>query len=319
MRVLFVVNPYAGRGEIRARLLDVVQLLTRAGHTVTVHPTSGPGEILTLLARVGQDYDMVLASGGDGTLNETISGLMELTQRPLLAYIPAGTVNDTATNLRLPRNILQAAEVAVSGREFRCDVASFNERWFLYVAAFGIFTDVAYATPQQQKHSLGRLAYFLQGVRSLSDIRVYRVHVTTPEQEFEDDVIFGMVASTTSVGGFRSLGKELRRYVRLDDGLSEVVLVKNPKNLAEFNAMAGALLRMDLRAPYFYFLQTSEVLLEFRQPVPWTLDGEYGGTVREAHIVNHQGALRFQAPPELTAEAESLPEPPADTPPESEA
>ena len=307
-RVLFVVNPYAGRGEIRGRLLDVVQLLTRAGCTVTVHPTSGPGEIRRLLGEVGPQYDMILASGGDGTLNETVSGLMALPERPLLAYIPAGTVNDTATNLNLPRGILQAAQVAVSGREFRCDVSCFNDRWFLYVAAFGLFTDVAYATPQQQKHSLGRLAYLLQGVRSLSDIRVYRVRVTTPEQEFEDDVIFGMVASTTSVGGFRALGRGLKRYVRLDDGLSELLLVKNPKNLVEFNAMAGALLRLDFTAPYFHFLQTTEALLEFRSPVAWTLDGEYGGSVREAHIVNHRGALRIRCPQPEDAPALDQPE-----------
>lgn len=295
-RILFVINPYAGRGEIRGKLLEVLQLLTKAGHTVTVHPTCAPGEIRKLLFEVGGNYDMVLASGGDGTLNETVSGLMGLERRPQLAYIPAGTVNDTATNLQLPRNILQAAQVAVDGQEFLCDAASFNERWFLYVAAFGLFTDVSYATPQQQKHTLGRLAYLLQGVRALSEVKTYPVRVTTPDAVIEDEVILGMACSTTSIGGFHTALGALRGRISLNDGLSEVLLVKKPRNLQDFNAMATALLRRDMQVSYFHFLQTKEALFEFPEPVPWTLDGEFGGEVTRAKIINHHAALRFCAP-----------------------
>ena len=213
-RLLFVVNPYAGRGEIRGKLLEVIQLFSGAGYTVTVHPTTGPGEIQKLLARCGTEYDMVVASGGDGTLNETVSGLMELERRPLLGYIPAGTVNDTATNLQLPRNILKAARVAVEGTVFPCDVSSFNSRWFLYVAAFGLFTDVSYDTPQQQKQTLGRLAYLLRGVRALSEVKTYHVRVTMPDRILEDDVIFGAVCSTVSVGVWKKWKYFARRSSR---------------------------------------------------------------------------------------------------------
>ncbi|MBO6054642.1 MAG: diacylglycerol kinase family lipid kinase, partial [Oscillospiraceae bacterium] len=290
-RVLFVLNPTAGRGEIRTHLLEVIQLLTEAGYSVTVHPTSGAGQIPDLLRESGGSYDLILTSGGDGTLNETVSGLMDLDPRPLLAYIPAGTVNDTAANLHLPLSILPAAEIAVKGTPSLMDVQSFNDKWFFYVAAFGLFTDVAYATPQEQKHVWGRLAYLMQGVRALSDIKVYRVRVETPEETLEESVIFGAVCSTTSVGGFHPSG--IRDRVDLHDGLSEVLLVRQPRNLADFSSMASALLRLDFDSPYFFFAHASSVRFTFEDAVPWTLDGEYGGTVQAAVIRNHPGALRF--------------------------
>ena len=293
-RVLFVLNPTAGRGEIRTHLLEVIQLLTEAGYSVTVHPTSGAGQIPDLLRDNGGSYDLILTSGGDGTLNETVSGLMGLDPRPTLAYIPAGTVNDTAANLHLPLSILPAAEIAVKGTSTLMDVQSFNDKWFFYVAAFGLFTDVAYATPQEQKHVWGRLAYLMQGVRALSDIKVYRVRVETPEETLEESVIFGAVCSTTSVGGFHPSG--IKDRVDLHDGLSEVLLVRQPKNLADFSSMASALLRLDFDSPYFFFAHASSVRFVFEDAVPWTLDGEYGGAVREAVIRNHPGALRFMVP-----------------------
>ena len=292
-KILFVVNPHAGRGEIRGKVLEVIELLTKAGHTVTVHPTTGPGDIRALLPTLEGQYDMILASGGDGTINETVSGLMRMKNRPLLAYIPAGTVNDTATNLSLPRSIRKAAEVAVKGKEFPLDISSFNGAWYVYVAAFGVFSDVAYATPQQQKNLLGRLAYLLQGVRSLSDVRTYRVRVKTAQQEFEDEVIFGMVCSTTSVGGFSPSAKGLKERISLSDGLSEVILVKRPRTLADFSNMAASLLRMDLTSKYFHFLQADRVEFTFEERVPWTLDGEFGGSVSDATIINHPRAVRI--------------------------
>ena len=294
-KILFVVNPHAGRGEIRGKVLEVIELLTKDGHTVTVHPTTGKGDIAALLPPLEGQYDMILASGGDGTINETVSGLMQMRTRPTLAYIPAGTVNDTATNLSLPRNILKAAEVAVRGQEIPLDISSFNGSWYVYVAAFGIFTDVAYATPQQHKNLLGRLAYLMQGVRSLSDVRTYHVRVKTPVTEFEDDVIFGMVCSTTSVGGFSPSPKGLKDRISLCDGLSEVILVKRPKTLSDFSNMASSLLRMDLTSKYFHFLQTDRVEFTFEERVPWTLDGEFGGSVTTATVRNHRGAIRICA------------------------
>ena len=202
-KLLFFVNPKAGHGDIRSVLLEILQIFTQGGFDVTVHPTSGPREITQVISQVGEDYDMVVSIGGDGTLNETVSGLMTLNHPPLLGYIPGGTVNDVAATLSLPKNPLEAAKTIVTGREFVMDIGAFNDRWFTYVAAFGAFTDVSYATPQPDKRILGRLAYLLQGVNRLADIRPIHVRMWIDGQMIEDDVLFGMVASTTSVGGFR--------------------------------------------------------------------------------------------------------------------
>ncbi len=292
-KLLFFVNPKAGHGDIRSVLLEILQIFTQGGFDVTVHPTSGPREITQVISQVGEDYDMVVSIGGDGTLNETVSGLMTLNHPPLLGYIPGGTVNDVAATLSLPKNPLEAAKTIVTGREFVMDIGAFNDRWFTYVAAFGAFTDVSYATPQPDKRILGRLAYLLQGVNRLADIRPIHVRMWIDGQMIEDDVLFGMVASTTSVGGFR-FKEDLA--VSLNDGLSEVVLVRNIETLDEFNRVATALLKQDLRSPYFYVYKTDRVRFQFEKPVAWTLDGESGGEVKAAEIRNCHNSLRIVVP-----------------------
>lgn len=293
--MLFFVNPNAGHAEIRTHLMDVLEIFTLGGYDVTVHPTSHAGEITQVIAEEGGGYDMVVSAGGDGTLNETVSGLMTLEQPPLLGYLPGGTVNDVASTLHLPKNCLDAASVVIGGREARIDLGSFNDRWFAYVAAFGAFTGVAYRTAQSDKRMLGRLAYLLRGVQALGEIRPIHVRAVTAERTIEDDVVLGLVSSTTSVGGFKAKrGLE----ISLTDGLSEVVLVRDVKNLMELNAMASAILRQDFENEYFYLLRTNHIDFYFDEEVPWTLDGEFGGSLRRAEIRNHRQALRIMVPAE---------------------
>ena len=299
--MLFFVNPNAGHAEIRTHLMEVLKIFTQGGFEVTVHPTSRPGELTEVVAQRGGDYDMVVSAGGDGTLNETVSGLMQLENPPLLGYLPGGTVNDVASTLGLPRNCLEAASVVVGGREVRIDVGSFNDRWFSYVAAFGAFTGVAYRTAQSDKRILGRMAYLLRGVQSLSEIRPIHVRAVTDQGVIDDQVVLGLVASTTSVGGFKARpGLD----IALDDGLSEVILVRDLKNLAELNAVAAAVLKQDFTGKYFYLLRASHIEFYFDEPVPWTLDGEFGGDVRRAEIRNHRRALRIMIPADKVLPAE---------------
>jgi len=296
-KMLFFVNPNAGHAEIRANLMEVLQIFTLGGYDVTVHPTSHAREITEVIASVGERYDMIVSTGGDGTLNETVSGLMQLAHPPVLGYVPGGTVNDVASTLKLPKNTLDAAKVVVTGREFLLDIGSFNENWFTYVAAFGAFTDVAYQTPQEDKRVFGRMAYLLAGARAIGDIRPVHVRAIAPDRMIEDDVLIGMVCSTTSVGGFKAW-RDLE--ISLNDGLSEVVLVKDIKNLIDFNAVAGAILRQDFDNDYFDFFQTDSIRFEFNAPVAWTLDGEFGGSVETAEISNHSRALRIMVPQDET-------------------
>lgn len=292
-KMLFFVNPNAGHSEIRNNLMEVLEIFTLAGYDVTVHPTSRPREITEILTADAEGYDIIVATGGDGTLNETVSGLMRMEKRPLLGYIPGGTVNDVASTLRVPKNPLEAARAIVSGREIEVDVGRHNNNWFTYVAAFGAFTDVAYLTPQGEKRILGRLAYLLAGVKALGEIRPIHVRVEHDEGTIEDDVLFGLVASTTSVGGFKAKGE---LDICLNDGLHEVVLVRDIKTLFGFTDVASALLRQDFTGPHFHMLQTRNIRFDFDREVPWTLDGEFGGSGRTAVIRNHCRALRIMVP-----------------------
>ena len=207
-KLLFFVNPRAGHSEIRGSLMQAIQIFTAGGYEVTVHPTSAPRDLTRQIAERAAGYDLVVCTGGDGTLNEAVSGLMQLppADRPPLGYIPGGTVNDVAKTLGLSLDPILAAQDIVTGREFPIDIGAFGkDRWFVYVAAFGLFTGVSYQTPQEDKQVLGRLAYFLHGVKALGEVKPIHARVEFEDQVLELDVLDGLVCSTTSVGGVLAL------------------------------------------------------------------------------------------------------------------
>ena len=296
-KLLFFVNPVAGHAEIRNHLVEILQIFTEAGYAVTVHPTAAPKDLTQQLAARGPEFDLIVCTGGDGTLNEAVSGLMLLPEekRPPLGYIPAGTTNDVATTLGLSRDHLTAARDIVSGTPFAIDVGDFGGRPFAYVAGFGLFTDVSYDTPQHDKRLLGRLAYLLGGIRALSEVHPVHVRVTSDGMTQELDVLDGLVCSSTSVAGFRMI-RDLSPSV--NDGKFEVVLVRDIRNLADFGAAAGCLLREELPEPYFVTFQTERVRFEFDEPVPWTLDGEFGGAQAQIEIRALARAVQIIVPGE---------------------
>lgn len=297
-RLLFFINPNAGHTEIRNHLMEVIQVFSSGGYDVTVYPTAAPRDLTRKIAQDGESYDLLVCTGGDGTLNEAVSGLMQLPadKRPPLGYIPAGTVNDVASTLGLSKNTVQAARDIISGTPFAMDTGCFcGERWFTYVAAFGLFTDVPYETPQEDKRVLGRLAYLLEGVRSLSGVKPIHMRMSCDGETVEADVLDGLVCSTTSVAGFKpkaDLG------ISLNDGKAEILLVRNFKNLIDFSNAAGCLLRASFQNDYFITRKTDHVEFTFDEPVSWTLDGEYGGSGTRADIQIHRQALHIIVPPE---------------------
>ena len=294
-KMLLFVNPAAGREEMQRELMDVISRFTAAGYDVTCHPTQRPQDISQVLADRGSEYDMIVTCGGDGTLNETVTGLMHLNKKPkpLLGYIPAGTVNDFATSLNIPKTIPEAVTNIIEGVPFPVDMGGFNDKYFTYVAAFGAFTKVSYETPHASKQALGRAAYLLEGVRSLSDIHPIHVTVRTEDTVIEDDVLLGMITNATSVGGFKALDDDI---VKMDDGLNELILIRAPKDLVDFNNLIGALLLRDFTPEHFHILQSAYVTLEFDAPVAWTLDGEYGGESTKADIININTPVRIMVP-----------------------
>lgn len=290
-KMFFVFNPHSGRGRIRSRLFDILQVFSNAGYEVTVHPTREPKDATAQVRDLPDDYDLVVCSGGDGTMDEVVQGMM-LREHPIpLGYIPSGTVNDFARSLKIPRNMVQAAEIAVNGRDFPCDIGTLNEEHFVYIAAFGIFTDVAYSTRQDVKNVLGNMAYLLEGMKRLSKIPSCHVHLISEELETEGDFIFGMVTNSRSVGGFKSI---IGRKVQFDDGVFEATFIRTPQNAVELQEILAAIVLKEIDSKYMYSFRTSRLVVESEEPIPWTLDGEFGGDWQSVIIQNHQKALSIR-------------------------
>lgn len=282
-KMLFIYNPKAGKAQIRNKLADILDVFTRGGYEITVYPTQKSEDAMEKTRTRSRDYDIVVCSGGDGTLDEVVTGMIHSGFRTPIGYIPAGSTNDFGGSLGLPKNMVRAAENIVSGNDFACDVGSFNEDVFVYIAAFGLFTDVSYETGQDMKNVLGHMAYLLEGMKRLPAIRSYPMRVTYEDTTIVDDFIFGMVTNSVSVGGFKRItGKN----VKLDDGVFEVTLIKRPKNPMELNNIMVSLLNRDIDTNAMYCFRTSKLEMTSTEPLPWTLDGEYGGTHTKVVIEN---------------------------------
>ena len=281
--LLFILNPYSGKAQIKNKLLKIVDTFVANGWNTSVHPTQSRNDAFETAKSLGASYDLVVVSGGDGTLSETIRGIISIPEerRPNLGYIPSGTTNDFASNLKIPKDMLRAAENIMSGRSFKCDVGLFNTKSFVYVSAFGAFTDVAYATPQQTKNALGQFAYFLEGIKKLYSLKSQFITVKYDGLTISDEFIFGMVSNTSYVGGFKT-AKAFKS--QLNDGLFEVVLIRRPKNIIEFQDLMARLVMMDLSSDLFYIFKANNIEFESAEPVSWTLDGEYGGSLCNVNI-----------------------------------
>ncbi len=290
--LLFVVNPRSGRAEIRNKLSGILDIFTKAGYLTTVYMTQSQGDADRMVAEIGDRFDRVAVCGGDGTVNETLNGLMRLENRPPLAIIPAGTTNDYSFTLHIPFNMLKAAEIAVTDRILTIDVGRFNGRHFTYVAAFGLFTDVTYETPQDAKNILGSVAYVLEGAKRMSVIRSYRVKVEYDEGVIEDDVIVGLFSNSVSVAGLRTAFED----AKLDDGLFEITLVKMPKTFADVQAIINILLNFEtmrsVDSDFLRVVTTRSARVTCAEPIAWTVDGESGGAVTEVEIGNVHKAIR---------------------------
>lgn len=289
-KLLFIYNPRAGKAQIKSKLADILDIFAEEEYEITVVPTRKRDDARLATAGRSKKYDLVVCSGGDGTLDEVVTGMMQSGFRTPIGYIPAGSTNDFGGSLGLPKNMVQAAQTIVSGRNFPCDVGSFNTDTFVYIAAFGLFTDVSYETEQEAKNVLGHMAYLLEGMKRLSAIRSFPMKVSYDDQVIEDDFIFGMITNSTSVGGFKNItGKN----VKLDDGVFEVTLIRRPKNPIELNNIMISLVNRDIDMGAMYCFRTDQVVLESKEPVAWTLDGENGGNHERVEIRNLHQAIEI--------------------------
>ena len=290
-RVLFIYNRHAGKNKTWASLSDIINAMTEQDCLVTTYPTQYRGDAGEAIVRWSGDFDRVVVAGGDGTLSEAVAGAARLPQPPLLGYIPVGTTNDFAKNLNLPLDSLtDLAVTAVTGVPCTHDMGRFNGQPFLYVAAFGAFTEIAYSTPQKNKNLLGYNAYVLEVVKSLSSIKPYHIKVEYDGNTLEDDFFYGMVCNTYSVAGMRNLPTD---RVELDDGLFEVILVRKPMSIGEIGAGLQTLLRPGAveEGSALLSFHASQLKFTSEKPIPWTIDGEYGGSHEVSQVQNHRQAL----------------------------
>lgn len=292
-KLLFIYNPHAGKGKIRNRLADIIETFSNGGYEVTVYPTKRPGDAACVVKTKQARYDLVVCSGGDGTLDEVVTGMMQCPEKVPVGYIPAGSTNDFGVSLGLPKNMTEAARIVMEGKKFSCDIGAFNQDVFVYIAAFGIFTDVSYETPQSYKNALGHMAYILEGMKRLPNLRTYRLQVEYGGQVTEDEFLFGMITNSTSVGGFKKItGKN----VELNDGLFEVTLIRKPKNAIELNQIMTSLVTENIDADCIIYTKTDRIVFRSAESVAWTLDGEFGGNHTYAEIINKPRAVEIMVP-----------------------
>ena len=289
-KMLFIMNPFAGVKRANRHLTDILLMFTQAGYEVTTHMTLGRGDAAAVAREKGKDVDLVVCCGGDGTLNETITGLLSAGADTPIGYIPAGSTNDFASSLKLPTNILKAAQEIVEGEPVSYDVGRFGDRYFSYVASFGAFTKSSYATPQNIKNALGHTAYVLSGITELSQIRNEHVKMEIDGQVVEGDFLFGAICNSTSVGGILTLDP---KQVDMGDGLFEILLVRAPENLAEIHECIQALQSQKYNCAMLTFRSARRVRIFADPDMPWTLDGEKEDGHKTVEVENLHHAIRL--------------------------
>ena len=287
--IRIIMNPKAGKQTAKTALFTLCDRFCAMQDTIQVYVTQYAGHAQKLAKASEGCCDILVCIGGDGTWNEVISGIMEIDSKPVLAYLPSGTVNDFAATLKLPKSAGKLMDTIAQYRPFSCDIGQFNNRYFTYVAAFGIFTEISYSTPQSTKNSFGKIAYFLEGVKQLTNIPRYHVKAVIDQNEvIEDSCIFGCVTNSKFVAGFTAVNS---KDAQLDDGQFGLLLIRVPNNPLDVQNIIAALIKHEVNETWMYFRKACDIRIEAREQIPWTLDGEDGGSTTLAHILNKNRAV----------------------------
>lgn len=297
IKMYFIFNLVAGKAVIGDKLGDIIDAFTKAGYEVTTRPTQEAGDAQRASAYACENgFDVIVCAGGDGTLSQCLHGIMSSSRRIPIGYIPAGSTNDFAKGLGIPKGIMESVQWIIDGTPMPCDVGGFNDGYFTYIVAFGAFTNVTYETSQQVKNIFGHAAYIFSGLMNLTSLRSKRMRIAYNDTIIEDDFIFGMVTNSSSVAGLLSLNDFL-----LDDGQFEVTLIKKPVNLSQLHTILHSLLNIaeEIDKDYIKFFRTDKITFTSlsNEPITWTLDGEYGGDATVNQIVNHKKAVSFMVGP----------------------
>lgn len=292
-KLYFIVNPLAGRATIGDKLCEIIDEFNKADYEVTVHITQSADDAsISSKYACENGFDLLVCAGGDGTLSQCLHGIMSSVNRIPIGYLPAGSTNDFARSLGIPKTTMEAVKWITEGRPMSCDIGGFNDNYFTYIVAFGAFTSVAYETSQQVKNIFGHASYILNGMTQLNTLRSKRMHIEYDDVVLEDDFIYGMVTNSASVAGLLSMNDFL-----LDDGVFEVTLIKKPANIVQLQQIVHSLLNIseEIDKEYIRFFRTDKITFTSLSddPINWTLDGEFGGDSQVNTVVNLKKAISF--------------------------
>lgn len=294
MKILLIVNPCSGRAKMRTELLKVVEILSADNNLVTVYPTKARGDATEFIKNsTDLSYDLIVVCGGDGTLNEVITGLMQSGIHRTLGYIPSGTLNEWSSGLHISRSIKQAANDILTGNKIQLDIGRFGDKYFSYTASFGAFTDASYSAPQDVKNVLGQAAYFFEGIKSLGNIKPVHLKFTADGKETEGDFLFGAVSNSMSVGGIVKFNESA---VKLNDGKFEILLIRNPDNILKLQPIIDGILKQDFNREGIEFFTADSVTVTGGEELSWTLDGEFAKGENEITISNLHNAIELIVP-----------------------
>lgn len=289
-KMLFIYNALSGKGAITNALSDILTIFTEGGYDVIVHPTTAPGDGLETAKRFADKVDLIAVAGGDGTLDEVVTGIMSEKSQVPVGYIPSGSTNDFAASLDIPKSLTEAAHHIIDGEVYPCDIGTFNDTYFVYVAAFGLLTQVSYETDQGLKNTFGRLAYLLEAGKQIFNVPTYHIRLTADNRIFEGNYIYGMISNTRSVGGFKGI---TGNAVDMSDGLFEVTLIRMPTNPLDLSEILTTLLSGDGHSALVETVKARKILVEPQEAIDWTLDGEYGDSHQEVLIENKHHAMKI--------------------------
>ena len=293
-KLLLIVNPCSGRAKMYTELLKVVEVFSYADYLVSVYPTKSRGDATQYVEKLNHDdFDLIVVCGGDGTLNEVIEGIMNSKNNIPLGYIPSGNLNEWSSGLNISRNIETAAKDIINGKKIKLDIGRFNDKYFSYTASFGAFTGASYSTPQEVKNVLGQSAYFFEGIKSLGTIKPIHMKITTEDRVVEGDYLFGAISNSLSVGGIVKYDKI---PVGLNDGLFEIILIKNPDNIVKLQPLVDGILKHEFDREGIEFFRSEKFIVETDESVAWTLDGEYAKSNGKLTVENIHGAITFIIP-----------------------
>ena len=279
-RLLYIYNPMSGQKTIGNHLSEIVEYFSKKSYFPTVYATQNANDAREKVKEFSKEYEEILVSGGDGTLDEVVSGLLKSEEKSIIGYIPTGSTNDFSRSLKIPTDINKATKLAINGETMDIDVGKFNSKFFTYVAAFGSIAQVSYETDQSMKNIFGRFAYILEGVKTVSNLKAYKAKITIDDEVFEGEFIHFMATNSVSVGGFNNFYK---KNIGLDDGIFEAVLIKKPNGLIELNQIIDGL-RSKKENDNVIFRSGSVFKVESDEKISWTLDGDYGGSYKKSEI-----------------------------------